>query len=224
MSTFFCRQSALAATFVFAAVLAFSVTQLRADTQLFTNGGYDTGADSGYNIGGTNGVTDAFTVSPAGTYNLTTATVYLSPTVDNNPPTSISWSVGTSKFGSQIGSGTASGTQLSYGTLQLAHPATSHTMCTTFDFSATLPVSSGTTYYLTLTSAAPNNEFSWEESADASTAYYGNSSSSSPAAYGEAFSINGVSAVPEPGSFIALVGLGAMGLVGCVWRQRRVKA
>jgi hypothetical protein len=225
MSTFFRRHSALAATLEFAAVLAFSVTQLRADTQLFYNGGYDTSIDTYYTPGD---VTDQFTVSPAGTYNLTTATVYLSPSVDNTPPTSISWSVGTSQFGNQIGSGTSLDT---YTTLVLGSPGYVTYYVTTFDISETLPVSSGTPYYLTLNSASnsgsPGETFGWEESEDTTTAYYSTSGNASGESliFGEAFSINGNSAssVPEPGSFIALVGLGAMGLVGCVWRQRRAK-
>jgi hypothetical protein len=151
-------------------------------------------------------VSDSFTVASA--VNLASAQISLW-LVPKDVPATVDWSIGTSPFGSDISSGTATlnntflynntyGYDLYNSTLALSGA-----------------VSPSTTYYFTLQNATVSNGDAvyWDENGGPSSA----SKNSVGTINSEAFTL--YSAVPEPKSYATLSGLGLLGLVA--WRRAR---
>jgi hypothetical protein len=181
----------------------------RADADLvYDNGSWHQGA---IEVNAASLVTDSFTV--ATTTALSGAQVEVMA-IPGDVLTGVSWSIGTSAFGSEISSGTASLTNTPTG---LTYGGYWPVVESTFLLSGT--VAAGTTYYLTLTnlSTAENGTGWWDQSEGPSSAF-------STEVGGEigstSFQLYGVAAVPEPAT-ITQLGIAAVCLIG--YRLRRLK-
>jgi hypothetical protein len=183
----------------------------RADADLvYDNGSYKAGDSIAY-VGAGNSISNSFTVATP--ISLAEAQVELlaSP---GDVPTGVSWSIGTSAFGSEISSGTASLTSIPTG----GHLYGSYPLFeSTFSLSGT--VTAGTTYFLTLTniSTVNNGPAYWTESGGPSSAFAGGGNPINS----ESFQLYGTAAaVPEPAT-ITQLGIAAACLIG--YRLRRLK-
>jgi hypothetical protein len=129
-------------------------------------------------------------------------------------PVSLEWSIGTSPFASDVGSGTAALANVATGTFRTSFLTFAST------FAVDVAVSPGTTYWLTLQDGLTqrHDEFGWFES--------GGPSLAQDTAHGtiasESFELFDASVVaaPEPASR-TLAGLGALGLLACGWPGRK---
>jgi len=160
-----------------------------------------------------NSVSDSFTVSSA--TNLSGAT---SSGIWTNPgasPSSLTWSIGTSPFASDVSSGTTSSLTNSF-------------FGTAFGFysvwSVAFPLSGAVgvgTYYFTITNgvATDGGTFAWDVNSGPSTAYQINNGQIPS----ESFTLVNASGVPEPAS-LTLVGIGVVSLVGYGLRRRKQAA
>jgi hypothetical protein len=199
------------------ALLSVAVEQARADhivyvidpNVLYNNGSINAANPGGNPIFGVGGqtVTDSFTL--ANTSNLTGAQLGLYiPGPSGNTPTTVQWSIGTTPFASDQGSGTAS-------------------LTNTLFFSSTLYASSfplsqqlaSGTYWLTIQNATPPAGVGvyWSQNFGPSSSFVAGSGVNGS----ESFEIFGTEAAasPEPAS-ITLFGIGIAGLAGYSWRSR----
>jgi len=128
-------------------------------------------------------------------------------------PASVHWSIGTSKFASDVSSGTSSTTNV----FQFTNTFFGQHFDiyeSTFSLSATLGAG---TYWLTLDNAttAGSLPLGWDQNDGPSTAF--NNFGPIPS---ESFQLyDNRAAIPEPGSFVPM-GLGALGLLAYGWRRR----
>jgi hypothetical protein len=181
-----------------------------------------------YDNGPINGTVDAWTINfgyqvsnsftVAGPTSLTGAQVglWLFP---GDTATSVEWSIGTSPYSSNIGTGTAALTQTPAGTSPYGYPLAEDT------FALTGNVTSGTTYYLTLQNAsAPSGDpIYWDENNGPSTAYesaYGNLAGHD-GTNSESFQLYGTpAAVPEFGTLASFGGIIATSGLALLRRRR----
>jgi len=175
-------------------------------------------------VGSNYAVTDSFTVSSSAT--LTNAVVSLF-VFTGTTPLSVDWSVGTTAFGSDVGSGVAS---TGNATLSNTFEYYFHSF-SVYESTITLPgnmvVDPGATYWLTLQGATTNplDDLLWGQSAGASSAFTGDPEYEDPGTpiTSEFFQLNGGSdppSAPEPAS-LALLGIGAVGMACYAWRRRK---
>ena len=163
------------------------------------------GTDNAWIISQGQQVTDSFTLT--GPTSLTGAQVglWLLP---GDAAIGVDWAIGTSAFASDVGSGTASLSNV----FQYSNSFTYSVFDSTFSLDATLGAG---TYWLTLHDGMSRlgNYVFWDENDGPS------SSLDSPlgAIGSESFQVYGA-AVPEPASLI-LFGLGVVGLLGCCGRR-----
>ena len=181
---------------------------------VYSNGPID-GNTMGWSIAKTAAVTDSFTVTSATTVTSVEIGLWASP---NDYPTSLDWSIGTSPFGSQDGSGNGSTLTNSYkftnsqgyavlsSTFSLMVPLDAGTYWLTLD-KAVVPVANGIVYW------DQNNGRSIAKAADETVSYVDS----------ESFQINdGQSGpIPEPSAIViwSLFGGVAIGLGW--WRRRK---
>lgn len=177
----------------------------QAEAGLVYDNGPITGTDNAWIISQGQEVTDSFTLT--GPTSLTGAQVglWLLP---GDAAIGVDWAIGTSAFASDVGSGTASLSNV----FQYSNEFTYNVFDSTFSLNATLGAG---TYWLTLrngTSQLGNFVF-WDEDDGPSSAL----DSSLGAIGSESFQVYGA-AVPEPAGLI-LLGLGVVGLLGCCGRR-----
>lgn len=156
-------------------------------------------------------VSDSFTVASPTTLTSAQVGLWVFP---GDTPATVSWSIGTSKFGSDVNSGTSSTTNV--------FQFTNHTIIgnsdvyeLTFSLSATLAAG---TYWLTLSNATSSNSFvvGWDQNSGPSMA----ANNFSPSIPSESFQLyNSLAPVPEPATAAPFC-LGALGLLGYGWRRR----
>jgi hypothetical protein len=176
-------------------------------------------------VGSDYAVTDSFTVSSSAT--LTNAVVAFF-VYTGTTPLSVDWSIGTTEFGSDLGSGVASTRNA---TLSNTFEYYFHGF-SVYESTITLPgnmvVDPGATYWLTLQGATTNplEDLLWGQSAGASSAFTGDPEYEDPGTpiASEFFELNGNGSdppsAPEPAS-LALLGIGAVGVAGYAWRRRK---
>ena len=142
---------------------------------------------------------------------------------DGNTPSSFNWMVGTTAFGSEVGSGTVSSV-----TATIVGDTTSWDMYrASFSLSGMLALDDSQDYWLTLSqgyaSGGPpssGHSLFWGHNYTMpNTAKYDSGSGSPSNLFLPYFSLNGI-AVPEPSAFVALTGLVGIGLIGRWWRRR----
>jgi hypothetical protein len=188
---------------------------------------YDNGAISGnldaQGISSPYTISDSFTLSSASV--LTSAQIGLEVTPGTTPNT-VSWEIGTTPFGSDVNSGTATLSNTPDG-------ITGRGVYDIYVSTFSLPnVSLGAgTYYLTLENATATNGgyVYWDKNGGPSSAqvqYLYNGSLNTYSIDSESFQIEGSVnpiATPAPAS-LTLLGIGAVCLVGYGWRRRRKMA
>lgn len=202
-----------------AMLLAATTGQLQAAT-IYSNGPIN-GTVNADNIQLASSASDSFSV--VGNFTLTSLDLglwVLSPQF----PVSLSWSIGSNPFTSDIGSGTA--TPLTNGS------ASPHSPFLVFpsSFAISGVVTTGT-YWITVTqgatSAGTNQFIGWDVNGGPSTTYL--NGNSTPASSSHAFTIYGdairvppnTPVVPEPTS-LALAGFAGIGMAAGAWRRRRL--
>ena len=178
---------------------------------LYSNGAIN-GTKDFYFLTNSESITDSFTLT--GTAVLTS--VELGLATYSGTPSSLQWQVGTTPFGSDISSGTASLTD----TFHNAGPFTASTYDSTFDLTGFLPTAG--TYYLTLSNglSSDGTELGWDENDGPSRAQGLIGGTPFTPTGSQSFTLSGTSLVPEPSTW-ALLALGA-GLLACNTARRRV--
>ena len=202
------RAMVVSAVFALAALVT---GRARADL-VYSNGPIN-GTSSAYLIDSSSRVSDSFTV--AGPADLTDAAhvgLWLSP---GSTPVSLDWEIGTTPFGSDVSSGTASVTSTPHNVNALGF--------TVYDASFALTGTVGVgTYYLTLTNATSSTTepVYWDRNFGPSTAYQNSTSHSIPS---ESFQLDGttlMTAVPEPSTLLPAA-FGSLALGGYARRRRQ---
>lgn len=193
------------------ALLCLWVAPVGADTIVYNNGPINGNVEA-YNFSGY-AVTDSFTLSQP----TALSEAEIGTWAPSGAPTGLDWSIGSTPFGSQIGSGIASLTSTATGGLGFgSYPLYEST------FTLTGKLAAGT-YWISLTNTSPAPVY-WDEDNGPSTAYQSGSGSVGS----ESFQIYGTpalstAAVPLPNSACALAALmGAAGLV-CLLQSRRAR-
>ncbi len=178
---------------------------------VYSNGAID-GTNDSYFITNPESITNSFVSTDAAIL----TSVELGLFVYSGTPGSLQWQVGTTPFGSEISSGTASPAN----TFHNAGPFDGTTYDSTFTLTGLLP--SAGTYYLTLSNglSSDGTQLGWDENDGPSTVQglYGGMPFTPEGS--ESFTLSGTSVVPEP-STCALLGLGAV-LLGYNIARRRI--
>jgi len=194
------RSKALALISVSLGLAAF---QAKADTLVYDNGPIS-GAIYGRTINNTYVVSDSFTVT--GNFDLSMATVglWVSP---GATPTSVDWSIGTTAFGSDISSGTSASLTNTYFGL-----GTGYFDVYSSSFGLNGALSSGTTYYFTLSNAVASDAGSvyWDTNGGPSSAQQNNDQGTIPLS--QSFQLYAGSSVPDSGTTLTLLGGALLGL------------
>lgn len=189
---------------------------------IYTSGDWNASVGlGGQFISGSNEVSDPFTVT-SGAF-LTDADV-LFMVYTGNSPSGLSWKIGTTRFGSQVASGTVSSFTSN---TQVNTNSTWTTFHTSFLMAGSTFLSPGS-YWLTLYAGKPDSGLAWLSQKDSpvdSYVWYGSGGyPAAPNAYHAYFTLNGdPAAVPEPAS-LTLAGIGLLGAFGYAWRRRRKPA
>jgi hypothetical protein len=190
-----------------------------ADINLYTNGPTN-GNNDAYFID-VYQVSDSFTVTSPSSMNDFTIALW-APIGET--PLGVAWEVGTSSFGSQVGSSNGNYTSVPWSSLTMlpcppncgggfGYSVWDATITGLPDF----PLAPGTTYYLTLTGATDSSggRDGWDINSGSSLAYH-NLLGQVPS---ESFTITGTQgSTPEPSS-IMLFGSGILGLAGVLRRK-----
>jgi hypothetical protein len=198
------------ATLILAALLLMlGAGQAPAVSILYENGSLNNGTASTSPSISAQAVTDSFTLSNDSTLTSVLVGLWLS---SGDSPGNVLWSIGTTAFASDEGSGTASFTSISDG---------NNLYTSTFSLISPLNLAAGT-YWLTLqaaTTTPTGGDVDWDLNSGPSTAYISSRDvpESIPSEY---FQILGPAAVPEPAS-LTMLGIGIAFLVGYRWRRRR---
>ncbi len=194
-------------------VVATAATAVQADT-LYSNGSINGTVDY-YFISSSEIITNSFTL--AGAAILDSAELGLA--TSSGTPASLQWQIGTTPFGAEISSGTASLTSTFHNT----GPYDAATYDSTFTLSGVLPGAG--TYYLTLSNgrSSDSTQLGWDENDGPSTAQGRYNNTSITPAGSESFTLSGINLVPEPSTW-AMFGLGAVGAGVVASRRRRVTA
>ena len=198
------RSKALALLGVALGLAAF---QAKADTLVYDNGPIN-GTIDARTINNSWVVSDSFAVTDNVNLSMATVGLWLSP---GATPTSVDWAIGTTAFGSDISNGTSSLTNTFFGTGFGYYDIYS----SSFGLSGAL--SSGTTYYFTLSNAVAsdggfvfwdsNNGPSTGEQSDNGRLIY------NPTPYGsQSFQLYAGSSVPDNGTTLTLLGGALLGL------------
>ncbi len=174
---------------------------------LYTNGALN-GTIDGWNITSFE-VTDSFVISSGTTM---TSFDFASWNYPDYLISTVDWAVGTTAFGTDVASGTASVSSVYDGGYESYNIYTDTVSGLSVGLSAD-------TYYLTLTNAddasVDGQPFYWDENDGPSTA----SQTSTGEIGSEAFTIYGDTSVPEPGS-MALLGGGILVMLGALRRRK----
>jgi len=179
-------------------------------TPIYDNGAV--GSTAAVAINGGYSVSDSFTISSATSLASAAAGLW----VDGGAlPVSLNWSIGTTPFGTDISSGTAT----------LAHTfVDSVTGLDVYESTFTLSgVLGAGTYYFTLlnASASDGGGVSWDENHGPSSATLKNSANNTFQIGSESFQLYGASApVPDQASTFLLLGLGCLPLIAFARRER----
>jgi hypothetical protein len=192
---------------------AASAVPAMADT-LYDNGPLD-GNTQSYTINFGFSVSDSFTLS-GGPSNLVSTTIGLWVFAGDMPST-VDWAIGTSFFGSDIGSGTSGLSN----TFQFTNSFGDDVYSSTFDFGQNLNGLADGTYYLTLSNATTmfGNPMYWDQNNGPSQAM----DSSLGSVPSETFQILGNTLIPTPEpTSLVLLGTGLLGLAGAI--RKRIKA
>jgi hypothetical protein len=156
-----------------------------------------------YELPGIPTVSDSFTVSSATSLTSAQIAIWHYPSY---PMSSVDWSIGTTPFGSDISSGTASSIQTPY-----SEGTPSGWEISEADFGISGSVAAGTTYYFTLQDAvAAFGPVSWDVNYGPSVAYYqcegyqqGPYPDTAEPPDSESFQLYGTSSLPEPTTIIS---------------------
>ena len=207
--------------FLVLALLLVAAGQTCAQPILYSNGPIN-GEDRGNNIGIATGfaVSDSFTLANSSNLTGVQLGLYTYTHTFGSTPTSLQWSIGTTPFGSDQGSGTA-------GLTSTYQPALGGYTISSSTFPLSKQLRSGT-YWLTLQNATTSDSVNyvyWDQSFGPSTAISllpaNTPLASAVIIPSESFQILGTvtTATPEPAS-ITLLGIGIAGFAGYGWRVR----